>query len=185
MLIPIRAEGAPSTKLDFSEIKIIEKVGEGSFGRVFKGSWREQVVAVKEIKLPIESDFCDEIMREVDLMSRLRSPYIVTFIGSSVGNDRLHIISEFVPLGNLASLLKKHADKLTPRLEVKFSLDCCHGMAFLHSNGIMHRDLKPENLLVTSMEITDAPNAKLTDFGTSKMVKDDVAAGHTKGIGTR
>jgi hypothetical protein len=185
MLVPLRAEGAPSTKLDFNELKFNEKVGEGSYGRVYSGTWRETVVAIKEIKIPIESDYCSEVMREVDLMSRLRSPFIVTFIGSSVGNERLHIITEFMPLGNLASLLKRCPGMFTRKLEVKFALDCAQGMSYLHANGCMHRDLKPENLLVTSMALADGPNAKLTDFGTSKMVKaDEVSPKHTKGIGT-
>jgi len=141
ILVGLHAEGALSTKLDWGDIRLEKKVGEGSFGRVYRARYRGQVVAVKEVKLPLDSDFISDVMREVDLVTRLRSPYIVTFIGTAIGNERLHIVTEYMALGNLRAFLDDHPERFNPKLEVKCALDCARGMAFLSDNGIINRDL--------------------------------------------
>jgi len=70
-------------------------------------------------------------------------------------------------------------------VKVKIALDCANGVNFLHTCGIWHRDLKAENLLVESLAKKARIHVKLTDFGSSRVAKENsVEASYTIGIGT-
>lgn len=142
-----------------------------------------------------------DVLREIDLLSRLRSPHVITFYGVVLTKTHCAIVMEFLPLGSLGSLLKRQPIGLP--LKMKFSIGCAHGMQFLHANrspdhpfflsgnpllspatDVLHRDLKTDNLLVVSVDPASPIHVKLTDFGASRLVSDEGAATYTKGVGT-
>eukprot|EP00727_Mastigamoeba_balamuthi_P012869 m51a1_g8204 putative serine-threonine protein (510) ;mRNA; r:44240-47628 len=184
-LVRIRVRTALTIKLDYNELQVSSLVGEGNYGRVYRGAWRGTEAAIKEYRagmLEIEHIKSD-VLREIDLLSRLRSPHVVTFYGVVLTRAHCCIVMEYCPLGSLAAMVARGAD-FSQRLCVKFALGCARGMQFLHANHVLHRDLKTDNLLVVSLDVASPSHVKLTDFGASRLVSDEGAASYTKGVGT-
>jgi len=179
----IHLESVLSTKLDYSELEFFNPVGEGSFGVVYRGSWRGQDVAIKQMK--VQNLNIDEVYREMDLMSKLRHSNIISFIGAVVDSENLCIVSEFIPIGSLGDILYKNHTKLTLVQKVRFALDVAKGCNFLHQCGIIHRDLKPDNILVVSLDPSAPICIKISDFGTSKETAVELDySKYTSGVGT-
>eukprot|EP01106_Pelomyxa_sp_JSP_P000833 TRINITY_DN1121_c0_g2_i2.p1 TRINITY_DN1121_c0_g2~~TRINITY_DN1121_c0_g2_i2.p1 ORF type:complete len:956 (+),score=111.10 TRINITY_DN1121_c0_g2_i2:412-2868(+) len=146
--LKISLESKLSSSLDFDEILLNEPpIGEGSYGIVYSGKWRGQSVAVKVIKNQDGKSAKTEFFNELKILEAIRCPQIVHFIGAVKIPGKLAIVTEFFPLGNLTSCMKKH--QFLPKLKTKCLLDCSRGMAFLHQSSLLHRDLKADNLLVS------------------------------------
>lgn len=188
--LDLKLDSMLSTKLSFDEVEIEgPAIGEGSYGTVYKGEWRGLKVAVKKLKVQegfmYPEALLDELTREISIMSTLRHPNIINFIGASLVPDHLFLVTEFIPLGNLGQYLN-NKNHIRTVLKIKIALDCARGMDFLHKCNILHRDLKPDNLLVLSMSRSAPTNVKLTDFGTARAVTLTItkATQMTVGLGT-
>jgi serine/threonine protein kinase len=185
-IIPLNVSGDVSTRLDPNEIDILGKpIGQGAFGTVYRGSYRGTQVAVKVLARQNEllKAQTEEFLKEIDLMHKLRSPFIVNFIGASYVPGKLCVVTEFMEKGSVAHILQKL--KIEHVLRLKIAYDCAQAMAFLHNNGVMHRDLKPANLLVLSLSSSAEVSVKLADFGTSRTVTQIYQVGrYTNGWGT-
>ena len=108
--------------------------------------------------------------REMELMRRLKSEYIVEYYGTSVVEGRLGIVMEYMALGSLEGLMSKKV--FSPELKIRYVREICYGMRYLHSENIIHRDLKLSNVLVVSDDVgySDGVICKISDFGTSREV---------------
>ena len=108
--------------------------------------------------------------REMELMRRLKSEYIVEYYGTSVVEGRLGIVMEYMVLGSLEGLMSKKV--FSPELKIRYVREICYGMRYLHSENIIHRDLKLSNVLVVSDDVgySDGVICKISDFGTSREV---------------
>ncbi|KAH3746093.1 tyrosine protein kinase [Pelomyxa schiedti] len=169
--IPFKIESRLSTKLDPEELDLVmPPIGEGTFGTVYRGTWRGQAVAVKVLKSKgiSSKEKVKEFTREVQIMEELQSPQIINFIGSVQVKSQLAIVTEFMSLGNLESVMKKQT--LSLKQKTKILLDCAKGMNFLHQSGVIHRDLKAGNLLISSLDPTSIVCVKISDFGTTREV---------------
>jgi serine/threonine protein kinase len=122
-----------------------------------------------------------ELEREVDLMSSLKHPNIVQFIGASKINEKIAILMELMNEGDLANLLQNRTLSLKQKIQI--AVQIVEALHFLHHNGIIHRDIKPENILIQSI-INDYTTVKIADFGTSRTVTDHFSLTYTKNIGT-
>ncbi|ELP84568.1 protein serine/threonine kinase, putative [Entamoeba invadens IP1] len=183
----IKAETVMSTRLDPKDLVDIEQVGEGGFGVVFKGTYKEKLVAIKKMKVfDVSAEGIEDFTREIDMLDKFRSEFIVHFYGAVFVTTKICIVTEFAEFGSLNSMLKKIPSKEVERgLRIKFMFDAARGIQYLHSNNIMHRDIKPDNILIFSMNKGVQVNAKLTDFGSSRninMLMTNMT--FTKGIGT-
>ncbi|ELP84382.1 protein serine/threonine kinase, putative [Entamoeba invadens IP1] len=187
--IHISGQVENSTHLDYDELIEEKKIGEGSFGVVFKGKYRGNIVAIKRMKQfdnTNDGNAVDEFTKEVEMLDKFRSDYITHFYGAVFIRSKECMITEFALFGSLKDVLKhKTSEEIDIKLRVKYCLDASKGILYLHENGILHRDIKPDNLLVFSLDMNDKVNAKLTDFGSARNVNMLMTnMTFTKGVGT-
>ncbi|TPX73848.1 hypothetical protein CcCBS67573_g04883 [Chytriomyces confervae] len=155
----------PEHLCDWSEIK------SGAFGVLYKADYLGTEVAVKtfsDISTQEASfDLQKYIEREVDMIKFVqrdaRHPNVVQFMGCSLKNDEILLVTEYVPGGNVKEWIMDSEKPMTDRTRISISMDVAKAMAYLHSRGIIHRDLKSENLLVTENK-----RIKVCDFGFSR-----------------
>ncbi|KAF3329679.1 serine/threonine-protein kinase CDL1 [Carex littledalei] len=156
----------------FSEKKLI---GVGGFGRVYKGILKDgEVVAIKKMDLPSvrQADGEREFRVEVDILSRLDHPNLVTLIGYCAdGKDRF-VVYGFMPKGNLLDFLNGEV-KIDWPLRLKIAIGTAKGLAYLHSDSaigvpIVHRDFKSSNIL-----LNHDYEPKISDFGLAKLMAQD------------
>jgi len=105
--------------------------------------------------------------REMELMRRLKSDYVVMYYGTSVISGRVGIVMEYIALGSLERLMSVCV--MSGELKVRYVREICCGMMYLHSQKIIHRDLKPSNVLVVGDDVgDDGVICKISDFGTAR-----------------
>ncbi|PUZ74858.1 hypothetical protein GQ55_1G100200 [Panicum hallii var. hallii] len=157
-------------RIEFSEITVGIRVGVGFFGEVFRGLWNGTDVAIKvflEQDLTTENmkDFCNEI----SILSRLRHPNVILFLGACMKPPHLSLVTEYMELGSLYSLIhsKMHKMKLHWKRRLKMLCDICRGLMCMHRLKIVHRDLKSANCLVNKYW-----TVKICDFGLSQIMSD-------------
>lgn len=146
-----------------------EKVGEGTFGEVFKAIDKRTglQVAIKRTKLSHEDEGVPSTaIREISLLKDLAGhPNIVELKDVINEPGELNLIFEWVDRD-----LKKYMDKtegpLAPMLVKSYMYQMLRGLDACHRCGIMHRDLKPQNILVDSMGML-----KLADFGLARAIQ--------------
>jgi len=148
--------------IDVNEIDFGENIGTGGYGQVKKAIWRGTEVAVKTlITSHISNDIRNAFITEVQVMTALRHPNVVLFMGASTKPPNMFIVMEFMALGSLHDVLHNELiPEIPAQLKVKMVKQASKGMYFLHSSGIVHRDLKSMNLLLDSKW-----NVKVSDFG--------------------
>jgi serine/threonine protein kinase len=150
-----------------------EIIGQGGFGRVFRGSMPDGViVAAKELSSNrsenIEEQY-RELQHEIMMISQLCHENLVKFFG--ITTNPVRVVMEFCFLPDLSKQL--HSESLLPPslftslLKMKIALDIAKGMNYLHSQipCIMHRDLRSPNVFIMSMDENASTNAKVGDFG--------------------
>ena len=175
--------------------KVISKIGTGSFASVYKVARREdgELFAVKELDKTrfVKNGIMDQkVGHELEIMAELnhvmflpfalgqrfnelttRKENIVQYIDHHDDKRFLYIFMEFVPFGDLQPYVD---DRGTHRLQEshcrEVALQMCRALQYLHGCRITHRDIKPDNILVASQ---NPPVFKLSDFGLSKVVRDD------------
>ncbi|EAU87632.1 TKL/LISK/LISK-DD1 protein kinase [Coprinopsis cinerea okayama7 len=144
-----------------------KKLGSGSFGNVYKGSYLGIDVAIKEVLPSNDYDVAKYFEREWRLMKECRHPNICLFIGLSRApppDNRIFIVSEFIEGGNVRLYIHDKNKPFPWRLRMSFATDVARALAYLHARKCIHRDLKGENLLVTSNG-----RIKVTDFGFARI----------------
>ncbi|ELP86704.1 protein kinase domain containing protein, partial [Entamoeba invadens IP1] len=176
-----------STRLNPNDICEEFKLGEGSFGIVYKGRYQNNIVAIKKMKrLCYIQGQMEEFEKEVSMLDKFRSDYIVHFYGAVFIPNKICMVTEFAQFGSLHDLMKhKKSELIENKIKIKIVLDAAYGISYLHSNGILHRDIKPDNILVVALDFDQKVNAKLTDFGSSRNINMMMTnMTFTKGIGT-
>ncbi|XP_066969305.1 serine/threonine-protein kinase Nek5-like [Macrobrachium rosenbergii] len=164
-----------------SDIKLIKKIGEGAFGKVYIGKWDGRKCAVKVITFDEKfEEIFEDAMKEVTLLSSLQHPNIVRFLDwdgtESDGKCRILIAVEYCGGGDLHTRIKNRRDSGRYFRETRvigWFLDVVRAVEYLHSNGVIHRDIKPLNILKH-----EDGTIKLGDFGLAKILrsKKDVMA---------
>jgi tRNA A-37 threonylcarbamoyl transferase component Bud32 len=160
----------------FSQLEILEFIGKGGMGAVYKARQKEldRVVALKILPPGIGDDpaFAERFAREAKALAKLNHPGIVTIYDFGRVDGLFYFLMEFVDGVNLRQLL--HAGRVSPREALAIVPQICDALQFAHDQGIVHRDIKPENILLDRRG-----RVKVADFGLAKLVGagDEPAAG--------
>ncbi|XP_061410726.1 cyclin-dependent kinase 2-like isoform X2 [Lethenteron reissneri] len=144
----------------------VEKIGEGTYGVVYKARNKltGEAVALKKIRLDTETEGVPSTaIREISLLRELNHPNIVRLLTIIHSEKKLYLVFEL-----LDQDLKKFMDNATPSgiplpLVKSYLYQLLQGIAFCHSHRILHRDLKPQNLLINAEGAI-----KLADFGLAR-----------------
>ncbi|KAL6047159.1 ptk6 protein tyrosine kinase [Balamuthia mandrillaris] len=154
-------------EIPFEELEFEEEVGKGAFSVVWKGSWRDSEVAIKQLNIKRAEDI-EAFKAEADLMKRLR-PHanVVALMGVCIEPGRPYcLITEFLPQGNLRRFLRSKPGKAelkNSKTFIRMAKEIAAAMNHLHSEGITHRDLAARNVLLTR-----DLSLKVADFGLSQ-----------------
>jgi hypothetical protein len=178
---PIEAEPARDEwEIDYALLTIREKVGDGAFGEVFRGRLWGTDVAIKKLK-DLHADVLDDLKREIAILSTLRHPNMVLYIGACTKPPNVCIVTEWCDRGSLNAALHGVDAFLSTRMLLQQAMGIAQGMNYLHSlgNRIIHRDLKSHNILLDKNY-----GVKIADFGLSHM-RDKVAGGAGGGEANR
>ncbi len=146
---------------------LLDKLGEGGMGQVFKAEHRrmERVVAVKVLTGDLTKDdkSLHRFQREVKAVAKLSHPNIVTAHDADEAGGVHFLVMEYVEGRDLSYVVKKNGP-LTVRQALNVTLQAAQALEYAHSNGIFHRDIKPSNLLVDSKG-----TLKLLDLGLARV----------------
>ncbi|KAG5050691.1 hypothetical protein JHK87_002889 [Glycine soja] len=151
-------------------------LGKGGFGKVYRGTLRSgEVVAIKKMELPAikAAEGEREFRVEVDILSRLDHPNLVSLIGYCADGKHRFLVYEYMRKGNLQDHLNGIGERNMdwPR-RLQVALGAAKGLAYLHSSSdvgipIVHRDFKSTNIL-----LDDNFEAKISDFGLAKLMPE-------------
>jgi serine/threonine protein kinase len=151
----------------FPQLEILELIGQGGMGFVFKARQRklERLVALKILPRSLAADpaFAERFTREGRVLARLNHPNIVTIHDFGQANGFFYLLMEFVDGVNLRQAMK--VGRFTPEQALAVVPKICDALQFAHNEGILHRDIKPENILLDSKG-----RVKIADFGIAKLV---------------
>lgn len=152
----------------FPDLEILELVGSGGMGLVYKARQRrlDRVVALKLLAPDIagEAGFAERFAREARALAKLTHPNIVGIYDFGEAGGMYYFLMEFVDGANLRQLLR--AESLDPKQALAIVPKICDALQYAHDKGVVHRDIKPENVMLT----LDG-KVKIADFGVAKLMR--------------
>jgi serine/threonine protein kinase len=166
------AENTPPPPLEmvaaaFPQLEILEIIGQGGMGVVYKARQRhlDRFVALKLLPQSLATDvtFAERFNREARVLARLNHPNIVTVHDFGQSNGLFYLLMEFVDGVNLRQAMQ--AGRFTPQQAMMLVPKICEALQFAHDEGILHRDIKPANILLDARG-----RVKIADFGIAKLV---------------
>ncbi|XP_039120241.1 serine/threonine-protein kinase STY13-like [Dioscorea cayenensis subsp. rotundata] len=156
--------------IDLRKLNMGMAFAQGAFGKLYKGIYNGEDVAIKLLERPendperaqlMEQQFAQEVM----MLANLRHQNIVRFIGACRKPVVWCIVTEYAKGGSVRQFLMKRQNRSVPlKLAVKQALDVARGMAYVHGLGLIHRDLKSDNLLIFADK-----SIKIADFGVARI----------------
>lgn len=133
---------------DIPDCRLVEEIGRGRFGVVYKAWWTKgppRVVALKLLARPSDMEK-SRFEREISVLKKLDSPSIVKCLDSGTTGDSVYYMMEFVEGGHLDQYLARRTHSLDEKLRVLARV--CRAVAEAHAHGVVHRDLKPRNIMI-------------------------------------
>lgn len=161
----------PDAPILNAQYRVLELLGEGGMGRVFKAEHRitQQVVAVKALRQELLTDpsFRVRFITEAKALSRFDHAcitHLYNFIEE--GDGRLFLVMQFVAGQNLESLIFAMGG-LSPAITLTIIRPVLDAFAYAHRQGVVHRDIKPANIV-----LTPGGGVKVMDFGIARIESD-------------
>ncbi|GLJ23535.1 hypothetical protein SUGI_0445920 [Cryptomeria japonica] len=159
---------------DFSEGL---KIGEGSYGTVYRGEIEGEIVAVK-IMRDEGLRGRQEFQHEMDLLRDIWHPHLVRIVGTC--SERGCLVYEYMCNGSLADRLscRDGTPPLPWHTRIRIAAEICSALRYLHSfrpDPIVHRDLKPQNILLDENYLS-----KISDFGIARILSEEYSRKRTE-----
>ena len=153
---------------------LIERVGKGNYGEVWKAELEGRVIALKTVEVGDEK-IKDIALREVRLLKQLSEPSchpsLACMYDYKVEGNKLYIEMEFIEGQTLTIFAKTYRlqnNLKLYKLLIAVIYDICKGLEYMHGKGIIHRDIKPDNIMI---DVNNNP--KLIDIGLSCTTFDE------------
>ncbi|HVM49759.1 MAG TPA: serine/threonine-protein kinase, partial [Candidatus Acidoferrum sp.] len=151
----------------FPQLEILELIGQGGMGVVYKARQPrlDRLVALKLLPQALAADatFAERFNREARVLARLNHANIVTVHDFGQADGFFYLLMEYVDGVNLRQAMQ--AGRFTPQQAMLLVPKICEALQFAHDEGILHRDIKPENILLDARG-----RVKIADFGIAKLV---------------
>ncbi|CAN6324636.1 unnamed protein product [Urochloa humidicola] len=144
------------------------KIGEGGYGRVYKGTICDTAVAIKILRHNENLQGILQFQHEVLILTKVRHPHLVNLLGAC--NEVSALVYEYLPNGSLEDRLscKGNTPALTWQVRTRIIGEICSALIFLHSHKpkpVVHGDLKPSNILLDADLVS-----KVGDFGIARFL---------------
>ncbi|KAM0856413.1 hypothetical protein ACQ4PT_049154 [Festuca glaucescens] len=175
------------TRFTFEKLKLAtkefrDKLGEGGFGSVFKGQLNNETVAIKQLDRAGQGK--KEFLAEVQIIGCVQHINLVKLIGFCAEKSHRLLVYEYMPRGSLEKWIyyKQNNAPLEWCTRHMIVTGIAKGLSYLHEDcrqRIAHLDIKPQNIL-----LDDSFNAKVSDFGLSKLIDRDESQVVTRMRGT-
>jgi serine/threonine protein kinase/tetratricopeptide (TPR) repeat protein len=155
------------------QYKLLEKLGEGGLGVVYRAEQRDPItrlVAVKTIRVAMDdSQSISGLQMERNALGRLDHPNIARVLdGGATETGQPFFVMELVNGPRITDYCDRQCLSIRKRLEL--FIQVCHAVQHAHQKGIIHGDIKPSNILVAEQD--GGPVAKLIDFGLATGLRD-------------
>ncbi|KVI05206.1 hypothetical protein Ccrd_016525 [Cynara cardunculus var. scolymus] len=164
-----------STKTAMEAFEKLEKVGEGTYGKVYRARDRAtgKIVALKKTRLHEDDEGVPPTtLREISILRMLsRDPHVVRLMDvkqgvNKNGNTVLYLVFEYMEtdLKKFIRSYRQAGENIPPQVVKSLMYQLCKGVAFCHAHGVLHRDLKPHNLLMDRKTLM----LKIADLGLAR-----------------
>lgn len=158
----------------FGEYVVLDKLGAGGMGAVFKAQHRrmKRMVALKVLPTQATKSPANvkRFYQEVEMAAKLTHPNVVTAFDAGEANGHHYLVMEYVDGQDLSSLVKREGP-LAIEQAVRYVQQAAQGLDYAHKQGIVHRDIKPGNLLVDKSGVV-----KILDMGLARTMSDQFAS---------
>jgi predicted Ser/Thr protein kinase len=145
--------------------EILDKIGEGGFGVVYKGRdpFIKRLVAVKTCSSE-NQQIQQRFFREAEIAGNLHHANVVTIHDFGIEGETPYLVQEFLTGEDLDVVIKAAFDSLTLPTKVRYLRGIAEGLRYAHSQGVIHRDIKPSNI-----RVLENGRVKVMDFGIAKL----------------
>ncbi|MCB2292743.1 Stk1 family PASTA domain-containing Ser/Thr kinase [Clostridium algoriphilum] len=162
--------------------ELLEKIGEGGMGTVYKAKCHllNRFVAVKILKAELNNDeeYASRFKREATSIAKLSHPNIVNVHDVGIENKINFIVMEYIDGKTLKQVIKEN-DRLSSEKTIDIVLQIAKALECAHKNNIIHRDIKPDNIM-----IKEDNTVKVMDFGIAKVTDSRTMTNSNKVMGT-
>ena len=177
---------------EFPDMEILELLGQGGMGAVYKARQRslDRLTAIKIFPRSLTGDpsFAERFHQEARVLARLSHPHIVAAYEFGQSDRYCYFVMEFVDGITLKQAL--FGEQIPPGEALAVAHQICEALAFAHDKGIVHRDIKPGNILLEGAPdspVSQSGRVRVADFGLAKLLEGGAldfsltASGHRMG----
>ena len=181
-------ESSGAVNISGYTVDILQQLGHGGFGTVFKGyNEAKDVIAVKRVVIGNQSEDRKNAIAEAVkfhfLKDNVHNDHVIKVYDVKRWKDSMWIMMDFCDLGDLNKLFTKYHQKIDTDVKLNIMGQIARGVTFLHKKNIVHRDIKPGNILLKSTN--GYAEVKLGDFGLSKILDpEDMTSAMSSNVGT-
>lgn len=163
---PSRTDGPPRTRVVLGKYQLMDRLGQGGNGVVYRAldTSLQRTVAVKLLPRHLYGlpGVVERFQREAQAAARIHHPHVIAIFEIACDADNLFLVLEYAAGGSVEEQLIRKGRLAWPEA-TRILRDACRGLAAAHTAGLIHRDIKPGNILLAADGL-----AKLADFGLAR-----------------